>query len=106
MGRSKTITFQQFWDAYGKAYGEKLDRLRAERAWNRLSARDKEDAYDSIDWYHDKCQQRGISMMYAQGYLNNRRWVDKKESEAAATKTEQSPTPTAAADTLSDMETW
>lgn len=65
-------TFQQFWDAYGL----KRDRLRAERAWNRLAADDKRNAIAAIAAYREDCDRRGISRMYAQGYLNARRWED------------------------------
>ena len=35
------IEFKQFHDAYGKAYGEKIDRIAAERAWKRLNDHDR-----------------------------------------------------------------
>lgn len=66
------ITFNDFWTAYAL----KRDRLRAERAWNRLPAKDRRAAYDGIAPYREQCRQSGISMIYAQGYLNNRRWED------------------------------
>lgn len=65
-------TFQQFWDAYAL----KRDRIAAERAWNKLSAKDKRKAIEAIPDYTSDCAQRGISRMYAQGYLNHRRWED------------------------------
>ena len=74
--KNSTPDFGTFWEAYGEAYGEKLDRLRAERAWNRLPARDRRAAYAGIATYRERCLRSGISMMYAQGYLNNRRWED------------------------------
>lgn len=79
---STEIIFSDFWNAYGL----KRDRLRAERAWNRLSAKDRQAAYAGIAPYREACQQSGISMMYAQGYLNNRRWEDETEPQAAAPK--------------------
>lgn len=69
---STTPTFQDFWDAYGY----RRDRLRAERAWNRLSAADKKAAVAGIAAYKEDCERRGISLMYGQGYLNCRRWED------------------------------
>ena len=70
--QSGVSDFQNFWDAYGL----KRDRIMAERAWRRLSAKDKKAALAGIPAYREDCLQRGISMMYAQGYLNHRRWED------------------------------
>lgn len=67
-----TPTFQIFWDTYSL----KRDRIAAERAWNRLSAKDKQAALAGIEPYREECQRRGINRMYAQGYLNHRRWED------------------------------
>ena len=79
-------TFQQFWNAYGM----KRDRIAAERAWNRLTAKDKRMAIRAIDDYNADCARRGISRMYAQGYLSHRRFEDDftapdKESTAIST---------------------
>lgn len=68
----RTITFQEFWDAYGL----KRDRVAAERSWRWLSAKDQHAAFRGIADYRADCEHRGISMMYAQGYLNHRRWED------------------------------
>lgn len=70
--RASHAGFQSFWDAYGL----KRDRIAAERAWNRLSAKDRKAACAGIGAYREDCQRRGIAMMYAQGYLNHRRWED------------------------------
>ena len=69
--------FKQFWDAYGI----KKDKKAAEPAWNRLSAKDRRLAVAGITAYREDCQRRGISMMYAQGYLNHHRWEDEIEEE-------------------------
>lgn len=71
-GKTKTSDFDIFWDAYGL----KRDRIAAERAWKRLSAKDKKSAMAGIETYRKDCQTRGIHMMYAQGYINHRRWED------------------------------
>ena len=113
--------FQLFHDAYGEAYGAKVDRIAAERAWKRLSDEDRRAAIAGIGRYRDYCLGKGIAMKYPSGYLSLHRW----EIEAAGdggtfehhrqtgsgvsqgttgTKTEQSPTPHA--DTSSDMEIW
>ena len=64
--------FQKFWDAYGL----KRDRVAAERAWRKLSKSDHRAALAGIARYRDDCEARGIQRMYAQGYLNHRRWED------------------------------
>lgn len=78
--RGKTPTFREFWDYYDV----KRNRLRAERAWNRLSAKDKKAAMEGIAAYREDCMAHGISMMYAQGYITNRRWEDELEQGAVA----------------------
>lgn len=64
--------FQKFWDTYGL----KRDRVAAERAWRKLSKGDRRAALAGIARYRDDCEARGIQRMYAQGYLNHRRWED------------------------------
>ena len=66
------ITFEQFWNRYGY----KRDRISAERAWKRLSAKDKRAAMDGIEAYRKDCAASGRMMCYAQGYINRRRWED------------------------------
>lgn len=78
--------FQTFWNAYGL----KRDRIAAERAWNNLSAKDKRAAMGGIGPYREDCKKRGISCMYAQGYLNHRRWEDEEEQTVTATIAETS----------------
>ena len=69
---NKAPDFQQFWNAYAL----KRDRIAAERAWNKLSAKDKRKAIDAIPAYNADCARQGISRMYAQGYLSHRRFED------------------------------
>lgn len=88
---SKTLDFQQFWDAYSRAYGCKRDRYKAERAWARLSARDRRDAFMGIIPYRDRCLADGISMMYGQGYLTHRRWEDEGVAPSPATSKTATP---------------
>lgn len=66
------LEFQKFWDAYGL----KRDRVAAERAWRKLAKGDRRAAIAGIQRYRDDCEARGIQRMYAQGYLNHRRWED------------------------------
>lgn len=70
------ISFEKFWDAYGDAYGGKVDRTGAERAWKRLSAEKRREAYDGIGAFADGCRRSGKPMPQAPAYLNRRRWED------------------------------
>lgn len=112
--RRRKISFDEFWKAYPLHNG-KID---AERAWNRLSAKDQLAAFSGIAAYRDYLQRTGANIKYAQGWLNGRRWEDEYDGgtferprqTACGTKKElpenASPAPPAAADALSDMETW
>ena len=84
---SETPTFEQFWDAY--AY--KRDRRAAERAWKRLSTADRRAAYEGIADYRDDCAHCQRQMMYAQGYLNRRRWEDDFSTSPHPQGTQQTP---------------
>lgn len=131
MARTKAPAFSDFWQAYPLHMGKR----EAKRAWDRLSARDKQKALAGIPAYREYVQQTGVFVMYPQGWLNGRRWEDEYEDSIASfanrfeqaahkedgTKTEQScaaaPLPprggagvgsvaTPNADALSDMDTW
>ena len=97
-----TPTFPEFWDAYGF----KRDRIAAEKAYLRLSAKDRLAAFNGIAAYREDCQRRGVAMKQAQGYLNHRRWEDELEepvpSAASPSQPSSSPTP----DSQPDMEIW
>lgn len=93
------IDFQTFWDAYGL----KRDRMAAEKAFLRLSAKDRIAAFNGIAAYRADCQQHGVRMMYAQGYLNHRRWED-ETSPVESVSVPQQPSPTM--DSQPDMEIW
>ena len=80
-------TFEQFWDAY--AY--KRDRRAAEGAWKRLSAADRRAAYEGIEAYRADCAACQRQMMYAQGYLNRRRWEDDFTTSPRPQATPQQP---------------
>ena len=68
------VTFKQFHSAYGKAYGAEIDRVAAERAWNRLTDHDRRAAIAGITGYRDYCQGKGVAMAYPSKYLNLHRW--------------------------------
>ena len=90
-----TPTFPEFWNAYGL----KRDRMSAEKAFLRLSGKDRLAAFNGIAAYRADCERRGIAMMYAQGYINHRRWEDETEASTtasvpyAASPSQPSPTP-------------
>ena len=81
MPRTNQATNRDF-DRFWNLYALKRDKVAAQRAWQRLTAADRRAAIDGIPAYHEACQQRGIAMMYPQGYLNHRRWEDEAEPEA------------------------
>lgn len=68
----KEYDFNTFWNAYAL----KRDKMAAERAWKRLSQKDRRAALDGIAAYRNACQRDGIRMCYPQGYLNGHRWTD------------------------------
>ena len=76
------LEFQKFWDAYGL----KRDRVAAERAWRKLTKSDRRAALEGIARYRDDCEAQGIQRMYAQGYLNHRRWEDEGEALVSSDK--------------------
>lgn len=81
--------FQQFWDAYSL----KRDRVAAGRAWRKLSKGDRRAALAGIARYRDDCEARGIQRMYAQGYLNHRRWEDESLSPCPSPSPSSCPSP-------------
>ncbi|MBO4499192.1 MAG: hypothetical protein J5732_02935 [Bacteroidaceae bacterium] len=86
---NKAPTFNEFWDAYGL----KRNKLKAEPAWNRLTAQEKRAAIAGIPAYRAACQQQGIAMMYPQNYLRDHRWQDETE-EASSTNAQVSASAT------------
>ena len=67
--------FKTFWDAYAL----KRNRIKAERAWERLSDKDRRAALAGIAAYQQECRRTGVAVMYAQNYLACRRWEDEIE---------------------------
>ena len=103
MPRQK-VKFQTFHDAYGMAYGAKIDRIAAERVWKRMTDKDKRAAIAGIMPYRDYCRSKGIDMKWPSGYLSLHRW-EIEVVEESGTKKELSPT-LPPSDALSDMDTW
>lgn len=97
MKRTGALDFKEFWDSYAL----KRDRIAAERAWLRMSIKDQRAAMAGIAAYREECRRRGISMMYAQGYLNHRRWEDEPTDNSQLAKENEQ-----LADGLLNMEIW
>ena len=114
------VTFKQFHSAYGKAYGAEIDRVAAERAWNRLNDHDRRAAIAGITGYRDYCRSRGVAMKYPSGYLSLHRWEIKvaeppvqgsrfKVQDSSGTKKEHPETCNLKPETnnaLADMDEW
>ena len=94
--KSKSPTFDDFWRAYPLHKGKRD----AERAWNRLSAGDKQKALAGIASYRDYIQQTGMAVKYPQGWLNGHRWEDEYDDVPVKAKPIEEHYET------NDMETW
>ena len=103
--KTKTPTFEEFWNLYPLHKGKRD----AERAWNRLSARDKQKALDGIPPYCVYLEQTGVSVKYPQGWLNGHRWEDEYEEPAIMHQRElprKYITNTPDAGNLDDTDLW
>lgn len=68
----RVITFEIFWDKYDyKASGKK----EAQTAWNKLSQRDQQGAYDWITPYFSQIKLENKPKLHASSYLNKQRWI-------------------------------
>ncbi len=103
---SNTPDFADFW----AAYPVHKDRKRAEQAWNRLTAGDRQTAIVALPGYIADCQQNGIQYKYAQGWLNGRRWEDEvAEPQVSSSKFQVQSKPETSSDTAtppSGIELW
>ncbi len=79
MAKKISTPIDREFDQFYKAYPIHRGRRDAEKAWRRLSAKDRRAARDGIARYCAICQQQGVSYKYPQGYLNGRRWEDEGE---------------------------
>lgn len=102
MKEKKENDFQLFWDLYAL----KRDRIAAERAWKKLNARDRKEAIDGIERYKRDCEQRGICRMYAQGYLNHRRWEDESDQDELSNAQSQKGSKKMITPSTMCMEDW
>ena len=74
--------FSSFWEKYGKVG----NRQQAERAWNRLSGKDKKAASELLEQFRNglpEFQERGLNI-HASTYLNQKRWEDEPSHIASA----------------------
>lgn len=93
---TQDITFQTFWDRYGK----KRERSDAERAWQRLTDKEQQQAVDGLAAYHKR---QGANIPYPAAYLNQRLWQKPKRSQRGRCSTVP---PSKATDPFSEMELW
>ena len=80
---NKAPEFKDFW----KAYPRKRGKEDAEKAWKRLTAREKQKALAALPAYIADYQQNNISFKYPQGWLNGKRWKDYEEEDSETTTT-------------------
>lgn len=80
MAKKTSTPIDREFDQFYKAYPIHRGKEDAEKAWRRLSAKDRRAARDGIARYCAICQQQGVSYKYPQGYLNGRRWEDEAEN--------------------------
>lgn len=98
MPKIREITFEEFW----KKYPLHKSKGPAERAWNRLTARERLAAFNGIERYIEYCRSANIAFKYAQGWLNDRRWTDEYDDEQPSARPMAAPSeplPT-------EMEIW
>jgi hypothetical protein len=70
---SREITFDMFWDKYNyKAAGGKPEAM---KAWDKLSKKDKKEAFDYIGVYDSQLKANPVSKLYGSSYLNKKRWI-------------------------------
>lgn len=66
------LSFEAFWNAYN----HKVKKVVSERAWNRLSKKDRLDALKAIKSYEGYLHRKGIAKAHPATYLNQRYWED------------------------------
>lgn len=66
------LSFDAFWNAYN----HKVKKVVSERAWNRLSKKDRMDALKAIKSYEGYLHRKGIAKAHPATYLNQRYWED------------------------------
>lgn len=68
----REVSFEMFWDKYNyKASGK----IEASRAWERLTKKEREEAYDHISVYESQLKSKPVSKLHGSSYLNAKRWI-------------------------------
>lgn len=70
------ISFERFYNAYAFHGGEKRNRIRANKEWDKLTEADKAGAINYVKKYAVSCKNRGTGMKHPDTYLSNRTWND------------------------------
>lgn len=63
-------------DTFFNAYNHKVKKVVSEKAWSRLSQKDRIEAIKGIKAYDNGIQRKGIAKAHPSTYLNQRYWED------------------------------
>jgi hypothetical protein len=66
------LSFENFWEAYDY----KVDKIKAQKYWEKMSKVDKALALTGIYKYRNRSIIKGISLVYPERYLKYKRWED------------------------------
>ena len=99
-----TSDFNIFWDRYGK----KRERGDAERAWQRLTEKERQDAIGGISAYHRQAERQGTSILYPAAYLNQRLWQKARRQRGRRPSAAKAAVPSSSAsgNQFYGMEIW
>lgn len=70
------LSFDAFWNAYN----HKIKKVVSEKAWNRLSKKDRMEAIKGVKPYDNFLKRKGIAKAHASTYINQRYWEDNHAS--------------------------
>lgn len=70
------LSFYAFWNSYN----HKVKKVVSEKAWNRLSKKDRMDALKAIKPYDNYLARKGIAKAHPATYINQRYWEDNHAS--------------------------
>ena len=70
------LSFEAFW----KAYNHKVKKIISEKAWERLSKKDRIEAIKGIKPYDNYLARKGIAKAHPSTYINQRYWEDNHAS--------------------------
>ena len=70
------LSFEVFWNTYN----HKVKKLLSEKAWERLSKKDRIDALQGIKPYDGYLSRKGVAKAHPATYLNQRYWEDNHAS--------------------------